>query len=40
VFETEAINTGEMKENLFALFILLYCLSLHSRLRQKQPPAT
>jgi hypothetical protein len=40
VFETEAINTGEMKENLFALFILLYCVSLHSRLSQKQPPAT
>jgi len=40
VFETEAINTGEMKENLFALFILLYCVSLHSRLRQKQPPVT
>lgn len=40
VFETEAINTGEMKENLFALFILLYCVSLHSRLGQKQPAAT
>jgi len=39
VFETEAINTGEMKENLFALFILLYCVSIHSRLRQKLPPA-
>jgi len=36
VFETEAINTGEMKENLFALFILLYCVSIHSRLRQKK----
>ena len=38
VFETEAINTGEMKENLFALFILLYCVSIHSRLRQKARP--
>ena len=35
VFETEAINTGEMKENLIALFILLYSLSIHSRLKQK-----
>ena len=35
VFETEAINTGEMKENLFALFILLYSLSIHARLKQK-----
>ncbi len=35
VFETQAINTGEMKENLFALFILLYCVSIHSRLRSK-----
>ena len=40
VFETEAINTGEMKENLFALFILLYCVSIHSRLRQKQLPVS
>ena len=39
VFETEAINTGEMKENLFALFILLYGVSIHSRLRQKTLPA-
>ena len=38
VFDTEAINTGEMKENLFALFILLYCISIHSRLRQKMLP--
>ena len=38
VVETEAINTGEMKENLFALFILLYCVSIHSRLRQKKLP--
>jgi hypothetical protein len=39
VVETRAINTGEMKENLIALFILLYCVSIHSRLRQKRPPA-
>jgi len=39
VVETDAINTGEMKENLIALFILLYCVSIHSRLRQKQLPA-
>jgi disulfide bond formation protein DsbB len=39
VIETDAINTGEMKENLFALFILLYCVSIHSRLRQKMLPA-
>ena len=35
VFETDIINTGETKENLFALFILLYCLSLHRRLRKR-----
>ena len=35
VFETDAINTGETKENLIALFILLYCISIHSRLRKK-----
>jgi hypothetical protein len=39
VVETDAINTGEMKENLIALFILLYCVSIHSRLRQKKLPA-
>ena len=38
VAETDAINTGEMKENLIALFILLYCVSIHSRLRQKMLP--
>jgi hypothetical protein len=36
VFETDAINTGETKENLIALFIMLYCISIHSRLRQKE----
>jgi hypothetical protein len=35
VVHTHVISTGETKEMLFALFILLYCLSLHSRLRQK-----
>ena len=39
VFETEAINAGEMKENLIALFILLYGVSIHSRLRQESLPA-
>ena len=38
VFETDAINTGETKENLIALFIMLYCISIHSRLRQKKMP--
>ena len=33
VFEVDFINTGEMKENLFAMFIMLYCVSLHSRLK-------
>ncbi len=35
VFETDIINTGELKENLFALFILLYCVSIHNRLKRK-----
>jgi len=35
VFETHTVNTGETKEQMFALFILLYCLSLRSRLKQK-----
>ena len=39
LFETDIINTGETKENLIALFILLYCVSIHSRLKQKVPPA-
>jgi len=33
IVDTDIINTGETKENLFALFILLYCVSLRSRLR-------
>ena len=32
VFDFEFINTGETKENFIALFILLYCISLWSRL--------
>ena len=36
VFEIEFISTGEMKENLFALFILLYCVSIHARLKIEQ----
>jgi hypothetical protein len=35
IFDTDVISTGETKELLFALFILLYCVSLHSRLRLK-----
>ena len=35
VIDTDAISTGETKELMFALFILLYCVSLHSRLRVK-----
>ena len=32
LIDIDFINTGETKENLFALFILLYCISLRSRL--------
>ena len=35
VSETDIINTGETKENLFALFIMLYCISLRMRLRSR-----
>jgi hypothetical protein len=35
LFETDTINTGETKEQLFALFIMIYCLSLNARLRLK-----
>jgi len=38
VFEVEFISTGELKENLFALFILLYCISLHARIKQERAP--
>lgn len=34
-FEIEFINTGETKENLFALFILLYCVSIRLRLKNR-----
>ena len=34
-FEFEFINIGEVKEVLFALFILLYCVSLQSRLKRR-----
>ena len=37
-FELEFINTGEMKENLFALFILLYCVSIRLRLKNRLSP--
>lgn len=36
--DVDFINTGEMKENLFALFILLYCVSIQQRLKLKQSP--
>jgi hypothetical protein len=39
IFEFEFINTGEMKESLFALFILLYCVSIRTRLKQRYQPA-
>lgn len=35
VFETEIISVGEFKESLIALFILLYCVSIYSRLERK-----
>jgi hypothetical protein len=39
VFEFEFVNTGEIKEVLFALFILLYCVSIQIRLKQRSQPA-
>ena len=39
VFEFEFINTGEIKEVLFALFILLYCVSIQTRLKQRSQSA-
>jgi len=36
-FELEFINIGETKENLIAMFIMLYCISLRARIRQKAP---
>lgn len=35
VFDFDFINTGEVKELLFALFILLYCVSIQTRLKQR-----
>jgi hypothetical protein len=40
MLETEAINTGETKEQLFALFIMIYCLSIQVRLRRKAARAS
>ncbi|MGD2171924.1 MAG: hypothetical protein PVF80_07465 [Gammaproteobacteria bacterium] len=40
VFETDIINTGETKENLMAMFIMLYCISMWFRLRKLQGPNT
>ena len=40
VIDIDFINTGETKENLFALFILLYCISLRFRLGQKAESET
>ena len=36
IVDTDVISTGETKENLFALFILLYCVSLYQRLRARE----
>ena len=36
LINTDIINTGETKESLFALFIMLYCISIQFRLRLKQ----
>ncbi len=33
VIDVDIINTGETKENLFALFIMLYCISLYFRIK-------
>jgi hypothetical protein len=40
VHDSDVISTGESKEMFFALFILLYCVSLHSRLRRKAAVAS
>jgi hypothetical protein len=34
MFDVTFIDTGEMKENFFGLFIMLYCVSLQMRLKQ------
>ncbi|TNF87991.1 MAG: hypothetical protein JSU67_04485 [Gammaproteobacteria bacterium] len=38
VVDFEFINTGETKENLFALFIMLYCVSIQFRLKHRLAP--
>jgi len=40
VIDTHTINTGETKESLIALFIMLYCISIHWRLRDEQQAAS
>jgi hypothetical protein len=40
LFDTEVINTGETKESLFAMFIMLYCISIQMRLAGKQARRT
>jgi hypothetical protein len=40
LIDSDVISTGESKEMFFALFILLYCVSLHSRLRLKAAAAS
>jgi hypothetical protein len=40
LIDSDVISTGESKEMFFALFILLYCVSLHSRLRLKAEVAS
>ena len=37
-YETPIVNPGETKENLMAMFIMLYCISLLFRLRKLQQP--
>ena len=39
LIDTDVINTGETKENLFAMFIMLYCISIQWRLREQQKEA-
>jgi len=39
VIDVDFINTGEMKENLVALLILLYCVSIQLRLKTRLAPA-
>ncbi len=38
--DLEFINTGETKENFIALFILLYCVSLRTRIKREFATAT